>query len=157
MQIPSLPDSAVTALILLGVEAVLVFLASQHMMMLRGKLGIAGGIVVIYRLALFTFGLLIVGVFGFFSVGPIFCAVQVAFALLEAVLLFRFWPSLYQSMNGTALGNAVIGGIITMIGMGASAIAVLAKNWGSLLPTIAITAVGGFMLYDAIKKLMAGE
>jgi hypothetical protein len=80
----------------------------------------------------------------------------VAVVMVEIALIFLLLPRIGQALQG-AVSDALVGGMITIFGMGTSASSVVSKNYGGLFPGLVITGVGGWMMVAAIKKMSEGE
>jgi hypothetical protein len=139
-------------------DIILVFILIQDFAVLRAAIAEKRPFYVliqIIRLAFFTACLLVVLVFGYLN-SLVVMAGLIAVMLIEATVILILLPRIGRSIQG-ALGEALAGGAVTLFGVGTVVFSASRRDYEGLLAGLAITGLGGWMLYAAVKKMSQGE
>jgi hypothetical protein len=151
-------DPFITPLIILAMEAALVFFSASHLIIVRASLREALRHPV-YILRTLSFLLLTIAslIAGFVMVSPIFFIGQVVLLLVLGVLMFRFWPALSQTLTEGPISETIWGGVIALIGLVVLIGAVRPFEIRAVLGGVVAGGAGIAMMVGGIRKLSAGE
>jgi hypothetical protein len=151
-------DPFVTPLVILAVQAAMVFFSASHIITVlanpREALKYPAYILRTLAFLLLTFASLIAG---FVLVSPIFLLGQAALLLVLGVLMFRFWPGINRALTEGPISETVWGGMIALIGLVALIGSVRPFEIQGVLGGLVVGGAGIAMMVGGIRKLSAGE